>query len=719
MNSIRQSKSLLTKLLASENINVQYSKVPTASFELKTRTLTLPLWDDMTPELYDLLGGHEVGHALWTPAEGWHTALTENTTANFKTFLNIVEDARIERMIKDEFPGIRKSFSNGYRELMARDFFGVKNIDLNTMLLIDRLNLFFKCGVATGIEFTEDELPFVEKLKTTESWEDVVRVATELFEYCRQELADKMEEEKKQVASKYDPDSYDSDDEDGGDDGDDSYDDGDEESPSSGNDDDNEGDTSEEDQKPTGFKSYSKKSNGNVDEILRAVTDEHFQDHIKTLGNKKDVFNAIVPSSKDIILDEVFVHWKKIYGKIANRSDYEYSTSLLKDFERKNKSAVDYLVKEFEMRKKAAENRRVSISDTGSIDTNLLHTYKFDDNIFRKIASVAEGKNHGIFMLVDWSGSMMDNMKGTIEQMLILTLFCRKAGISFEVCCFSSEYSKYVSFPIGNKCLDTTNISENTLQVYSGFNLLNLVSSKMSNQTYRTVTLDLLNIASSYDPDYNVRRRMRYVANGIIGLGGTPLNESLIVLPKLINEFKRNNRLELVTTVILTDGEDARSMDVQVGYARVSPETRHSVCYVFDPDTKKTHKVKYSITDTLLEILKSRTDSTLLGFYIVGKRRNEFEKAYTTVFPNASLFDAANKYAEYKETNICVISKSAYDEYYLIPGGKSMEVSDDRLQDIVGDANVSTRRLRGAFLKMNQNRLNNRVLLKKFIEQVA
>jgi hypothetical protein len=58
----------------------------------------------------------------------------------------------------------------------------------------------------------------------------------------------------------------------------------------------------------------------------------------------------------------------------------------------------------------------------------------------------------------------------------------------------------------------------------------------------------------------------------------------------------------------------------------------------------------------------------------------------------------------------------------MIPGGKAMEASDDSLEDILKDdtgGKVSTRRLSGAFLKLNQNRLNSRILLKKFIEKTT
>ena len=67
-----EQKSQLAKLMANENITIQHQKIQTAKFDPKNRILYLPIWKDMSGCMYDLLGGHEVGHALYTPAEGWH-----------------------------------------------------------------------------------------------------------------------------------------------------------------------------------------------------------------------------------------------------------------------------------------------------------------------------------------------------------------------------------------------------------------------------------------------------------------------------------------------------------------------------------------------------------------------------------------------------------------------------------------------------------------------
>ena len=92
-----------------------------------------------------------------------------------------------------------------------------------------------------------------------------------------------------------------------------------------------------------------------------------------------------------------------------------------RSYKRESVQEVNYMVKEFEMKKSEYDlYRRSSTSKTGVLDTSKLHTYKFNDDIFKKVTSVTEGKNHGLVFYVDWSGSMAHVMEKTIRQMYSL-----------------------------------------------------------------------------------------------------------------------------------------------------------------------------------------------------------------------------------------------------------------------------------------------------------
>ncbi len=191
--NLQASKSILAKLLASENITVSHQQVKTAYFDLKNRTMVLPIWKDMDGDLYDLLTGHEVGHALNTPEHGWHDQVA-TSSKKYKDFLNVIEDARIEKLVKRKFPGLAKSFSRAYAGLYERDFFGIKKLgDLNKLNLIDRINLRFKLGAHVVVEFNDFERDIVREVDNAETWEQVVDIAQRVYNYVKEHEQDKIQ----------------------------------------------------------------------------------------------------------------------------------------------------------------------------------------------------------------------------------------------------------------------------------------------------------------------------------------------------------------------------------------------------------------------------------------------------------------------------------------------------------------------------------------------
>ena len=168
-------KSQLAKLLATEDIIVENKNVETAQFNVTDRVLTLPRWTFASDVVYDLLVGHEVGHALFTPDDEWY--LTSDIP---QSIVNVVEDARIEKLMKRKYPGMSKTFYNGYGELNDEDFFELEDTDLNTLNLADRANLYFKGGSHLIIDFTAEEKDIVNVISKCETFDDVLK-ASELL----------------------------------------------------------------------------------------------------------------------------------------------------------------------------------------------------------------------------------------------------------------------------------------------------------------------------------------------------------------------------------------------------------------------------------------------------------------------------------------------------------------------------------------------------------
>ena len=724
------SKSTLAKLLATENISVEYRKVQTASFDIVNRRLTLPIMNDTTPEMTDLLVGHEVGHALDTPQSYVESAKAGGSA--FSTFLNVIEDARIERRMKDRYPGLRKPMAIAYRQFTERDFFGIKGQDVNEFMLIDRINLHFKLGAIAGIKFNAEEMVYVNEVETADSFEQVKDITERLYEFCKAELEQKRQEAKEEFQKRkengeFDDEEFDT--EDGF--GDDTEDYEDKDPNSSGSDDGEDDDDYEsEDRFDNGYSNEPTFENTMPNELkvygdeVKSVTDEKFQQALKGLAETKEIYVGKIASQKKIDLKNYIIPFKELkffedsfYDDPELQAHERYDATLLTKFESKNKNAIAYLIKEFEMKKKAAELRRVTVSDTGTLDTNKLHTYKFNDDIFRKIGAVADGKNHGIVMFIDWSGSMADNMSGTIEQLITMSTFCRKVNIPFDVYAFSTQYPKKLKdMPVDSP----VDIEENQLDI-DYFSLLNILSSSMKNQTYRKFANDLLQVAEAYQPYVQHRRNYKssYIRNDM-GLGGTPLNATIQVASNVVNDFRKRTRSEIVNVIFLTDGEDSTTLwttSADHRGTRIGPSDFRSVSYIEDKDSAKNYRVSdKGVTPTLLQILKDRTGCNLIGFYILPKSKRYFQNAMSRF--NMIMTD--DGYKQFRNEKFFSVNGYGYSEYFLIPGGNDLTTDDDSLDDILGESkDVSARKLKGAFLKMNQNRLTNRVLLSKVIKEIA
>ena len=175
-----KDKSTLVKLLAEEDVTVSYQSVPTASFNLETREITLPIWKNKSEDVMDMMSLHEVGHALYTPMDLMKNGKDKGVE---HSFINVLEDVRIEKMIQDKYLGSVRTFKKGYKELISKDFFGTKDKDISRLNLIDRINMHYKN--VPNVPFDDDELEWVEKANKTKTPEDVVNLAVELQEFMK------------------------------------------------------------------------------------------------------------------------------------------------------------------------------------------------------------------------------------------------------------------------------------------------------------------------------------------------------------------------------------------------------------------------------------------------------------------------------------------------------------------------------------------------------
>ena len=166
-------KGQLAKLLATEDLIIENRKVSTASFDVGRRVLTLPMWEKASGTVYDLLVGHEVGHALYTPADNWMVDYPSVPPS----FVNVLEDVRIEKLMKIKYAGLSKTFYNGYSQLAEQDFFELESHDIDDLGLADRINIHYKIGHFEDVSFSKEEQWFVDEAFKTETFKDVLELS--------------------------------------------------------------------------------------------------------------------------------------------------------------------------------------------------------------------------------------------------------------------------------------------------------------------------------------------------------------------------------------------------------------------------------------------------------------------------------------------------------------------------------------------------------------
>jgi len=773
--SLTNTKSLLAKLLASENLTVEHGNYPTASMDVKNRVLRLPIWKEMSGSLYDLMVLHEVGHALYTPEDGWHESAS-NKGNGYKSFLNVVEDARIERKIKDKYPGGRRSFTEGYLELIKKDFFGLRETELEDLNLIDRINLHFKGGTLHDISFSDEENEFVEKVRNTVTWADVVKVTDELYEYAKDHDSetDMSDHDNFEWVEDDDSDDEDMDDssargleageeekEDGESGGTSAENEGDSDGEGSGENsgNDSEGEGEEESAAGSGTSDEEGKKNSNSigdgagvrgrfdDEFIpHSMTDENFRSRESELvtddkGEEMKYANLPIANLDNIIIDHKEIHKEitdhyNVSGEDYRRGgDSDDRTTEIEDagkefieFRNKNKKTVEYLAKEFEMKKAADAHSRTATANSGIIDTGMLHTYKYNEHIFKKINVTADGKNHGLVMVVDWSGSMGRNIKGSIDQMMVLVMFAKRVNIPFEVFLFSDSYNSELMHRNNRDEDRWTHKDEgkhDDLRI-DRHHLLNVFSSRMRANELHTAYINMTAIASVYDANYTdyYTRSYRTLPNKM-NLGGTPLNASLLAINTFVPEFKAKNGVQIVNLIYLTDGDSSggNSKWDHTGEGsynnfdghRGTHIIRDSVTkreYNYEKRDRKHNFSRGSMTNTLVKVLRDKHNCNVVNFYIVDRFKNYDAAEFATVdIPPQMILSKFRK-----EGHLIAENYGGWSELYLIKGGKNLDVVDV-LFETKDDAKKGE--IKRAFAKFNKGKLKNRVLLSKFVDMVA
>ena len=737
-----KNKSTLAKLLAEEDIFVVHKQTPTAYFDVKRRELGLPIWKDeeMTDNIYDLMVCHEIAHALWTPLEMMEEVISRKLN---KGVVNILEDARIERMVQKKYPGSVGIFNRGYSELSAKNFFDIDGEDISKLTLIDRINLFFK--KQKGVTFSDEEKVFVKKTNELKTTEDVLALAEEIYKWMEENAVE--DEDEKSVGENGEGDAGDADETEESSGGSFGEDDGETETSDEkgkgeeDGDDDTDDDLSdassldEDDAKTDSGEGEVNSDIGGTESTgggkvpVKTDTDSNNAiDKLRDANAEDRTYARIAPAPKNLVVTyktciEELGSW---YNDKSNELYFNSTRDEVMELKAASKKTVAYMVKEFEMKKAADQYARAATAKTGTLDMGALHTYKFNDDLFKKVTTLPGATNHGMVMVLDWSGSMAENLIGTLSQLYNLVWFCRRTQIPFKVFAFSDSYGRISRY---KKSEPASSVEYGEIE-YQAFNLLEFFSSDMSGDEENRMMHYLWMIANRWT--YRDIERLGYPISvkDTYNLGGTPLNDTILAMTTIVPKFKMDTGVQKVNTIFLTDGSSnrgnyvrdydmAREHDISVP---LQP-ARRSKTIVTNPKNNKTYEMTNDVTNSLLRILKDSVDGmNLVGFFIAGRGKNGRIDKYTIAreLGIASWDDEMRSILKKvnKDKYLAVEGDvTGYDEYYLLQGGRNLEVENGSLDDeLVG---ASKAKLKSAFGKMSKGKIESRTLLNRFVKLVA
>lgn len=759
MTDTKQRFSKIAKLLAEENITVTFDNIRTAHFDLDVRNLALPLFrEHVSDDAYGMMVAHEVGHALYTPLDEWVDFIKETggNTSVRKSYANVLEDVRIERLIKSRFPGIVRDMTLGYKEIHRNNFFDLEEgEDLSKRELVDRINLHFKSYGNIVVPFEDDERVWLDRAIATETFDDVLQLTRDLLEHEKnkkkeeqqqnqdqgqqqQQIVDDNntedgEEEEKSGEYIYD----DSEDDGNGEDSqgeqssekEDSDSDDEEEEVnnnkvSKGIDDEEDTETNEVDngdEDVTEDDLAEVKSGKSLSENLENSTDDNMYGYSKILqfDDRKmaNLWKEVVVSTEDFINNRCGMY---------NFLDHDH-TAIRKIADEQTKNTVQKYVQEFERKHAARVSKRTRTSNTGRIDSNKLVNYRWDDNLFLTNEISDKGKNHGIVMIIDLSGSMGNKIKDTFIQVYTMVKFAERVNIPYTVFGFT-DASTFLSVNNNDIRRELTvehgDCFSNSFNRFSLVNIINnTVSKDIKEKFYNLVAVSCF--TNSYKSAFHAM-----MWTGILSM--TPLLSTLMLTPSIIKDFKNTNNVEKTTLILYTDGsasDAAFTVTKQENGKLVEECINYYYNRFFDVQTKSfydyknNHGMEFGYLQVFLtDRIRNIDGVRVIGFFISDSRNiKDMKETAVRITHHNNIKMVSKLDGVYRFDNVF-----GYDMFTMVHNS-TLSTKTLSLEETFKDSSrsskditeVSNKILQNTFVKNNNIKSASKVIVRDIIDIVA
>lgn len=740
-----ETKRGLARLLARENLIVRHANVDTACFDLETRTLTLPKWSNITVDQYDLLIGHEVGHALYS--DDVQAVKDAHAYPGLHTYINVLEDVRIERRIKDEFPGLRGSFARGYQDFFERGPIFQLDRPVGEYDFIDRINIHYKLGTHITVPFNDDERMILTRLDRCRTMQDIVALARELWNGQKKkdkEPSSQPGSDNKRQMSKSGSGSNMSDPH--------------EEMSSENASDDkqtgSDGDTSDTPNEQSGDDSYdtepdeASEASEESEADPTAETDKFNSDALRHLERERH--NSIeqvllAPLSDDVVTSLTVSNVQFVRDALTYLQVHPLrlaaATEYLDAFQSKYGPSIAHMAREFDRRKTAKLHERARTARTGRIDMTKLASYKFRDDIFQQVMVVPNGKSHGIVLLIDGSSSMTSVFSDVIEQVMLFTQFAKRVNIPVQAFMFHD-----LQEPEQREKLDS--MPAFTARP-TGVELVCLYDSTQKNHSQQQMVLAA--VARMYSDAYHTP----VLSVPHITLGYTPLKSGLLVIERHVAKLKQAFRLEKMNLIVLTDGDGNDAIvynginggvkhdlyrSANIYRDTVSRHVYADMCEECDYDGKPiARRLPNADERMLVDSIRRRHDARVVRIHIA--HRKEMSRAKqsnygvwylvrSSIFPNTEV-NSENVVLTFGTNFVSTVQESIKDKeqftftgpkcYYdalIVVSSNALDLDEDDFENTKTQG-WTTRKIASAFTKANVNAMKNRVFVNSIVPFLA
>lgn len=642
-------------------------------------------------------------------------------------------------------------------------------MDISKMSFGDRMNLHFKIGVHLNVPFTDAEKEIVDEVDRVSSFDDTVNLTEKIFGF----IGGKREHI--QIPDVMSPSAT------GSENGDGDGQNGTGNTPN-GTPSDNAGgnSSSASDKNDQGEKKNANGSSapigagtGYVKNTLPSMfTQSSFDEQMGRKVNKQ--VRAVTITNLPIAnIDNIILPYKKsqkmmnIHQYNVNNRTKQVMENIRSQYEktlRNSRPIVAQLVQQFEMKKAADIQKRTSISRSGKIDCDRIFKYRVSDDIFARYATVADGKNHGMVMFIDWSSSMQMVTLDVLNQVVMLTQFCKRMGIPFEVYLFSSQHhilrdhlgivnAENMEYDVLRKKMNqwkdegrhkrnNANIKKEKFFETSSawqesdnemFALIQVLSSDMTAKEFTEGSFNLYALGQMITQHPSMYQGVRdpygarVYAKNDLGQGNTPLDSTILAAMQIVPRFQEKNKVQIVNTVFLTDGESGHAPFYCSQY-------RDERSMVNCPLNKRQYDVYGypTATDALMQMFRDYTGSTAIGFFISnsGGRyldpSNDAKQTVKTMKENG-FYDAPRKVKrfnynysrrEYEKTADDAVNHG-YDRLFIIPTNFDSEPQtvENALGALAADASLA--RIRNTFIKSVEKRSSSRGFINRFSDVIS